>query len=192
LRVGLLQPVTNTDYLLDLARIRFADIRFIAPVISIALQTDLTSISLESGKDLFGPRPDHAAGALELVEQLRTRLGTRAVHGIRAVPEHRPEAAWEAVTLADKDLDDYGAAGEKMARPLWMLTEPLALEMVAGEPVFPDALDFESGPERIETGWWDGGDIRRDYYIARNCHGVRLWIFRDCRDSCWHLHGFFG
>jgi len=192
LRIGLLQPVTNTDYLLDLARIRLADIRFIAPVTSIALQTDLASISPESGKDLFGPRPDHAAGALELVEQLRTRLGSRAVHGIRAVPEHRPEAAWEAVTLADKDLGGSGAAGEKMARPLWMLTEPLGLKMMAGKPAFPDVLDLEGGPERIETGWWDGGDIRRDYYIARNRHGMRLWIFRDCREPRWYLHGFFG
>ncbi len=31
--------------------------------------------------------------------------------------------------------------------------------------------------ERIETGWWDGGDIARDYYTAADLHGVRLWIF---------------
>jgi protein ImuB len=96
------------------------------------------------------------------------------------------------VTLADKDLGGSGAAGEKMARPLWMITEPLGLKMMAGKPAFPDVLDLEGGPERIETGWWDGGDIRRDYYIARNRHGMRLWIFRDCREPRWYLHGFFG
>jgi protein ImuB len=49
------------------------------------------------------------------------------------------------------------------------------------------------GPERIETAWWDGGDIARDYYIARDLHGVRLWIFRERRSPHrWFLHGVFG
>ena len=26
-----------------------------------------------------------------------------------------------------------------------------------------------SEPERIETGWWDGGEIARDYYAAHRC-----------------------
>ena len=30
----------------------------------------------------------------------------------------------------------------------------------AREPV---ALQFIAGPERIETGWWDEADVRRDY-----------------------------
>jgi protein ImuB len=73
-----------------------------------------------------------------------------------------------------------------------MLVQPLALETAGDKPVFLDVLDFEGGPERIEAGWWDDGDIWRDYYIAQNLQGMRLWIFRDCRESRWYLHGLFG
>ena len=76
-------------------------------------------------------------------------------------------------------------------RPLWLLAEPLALKTVADRPVFRDVLRFEDGPERIETGWWDGRDVRRDYYVA-HAAGRRLWVFRDCRASRWYLHGLFG
>jgi protein ImuB len=49
------------------------------------------------------------------------------------------------------------------------------------------------GPERVETAWWDGGDITRDYYVARDLHGVRLWIFRERHSPHrWYLHGVFG
>jgi protein ImuB len=50
-----------------------------------------------------------------------------------------------------------------------------------------------SGPERIETGWWDGGDVARDYYQARTSQGELLWIFQDRRNrDGWYLHGIFG
>ncbi len=50
-----------------------------------------------------------------------------------------------------------------------------------------------SEPERIESGWWDGGDIARDYYTACDAHGVRLWVFRERRaPHGWFLHGIFG
>jgi len=67
---------------------------------------------------------------------------------------------------------------------VWLLAEPQLLE---------DALEIEDGPERIETGWWDGHDVRRDYYVARTTAGVRLWIFRErCAPGRWFLHGVFG
>jgi protein ImuB len=50
-----------------------------------------------------------------------------------------------------------------------------------------------SDPERIETGWWDGGDIARDFYAAVDIHGVRMWVFRErTSPHRWFLHGVFG
>jgi protein ImuB len=50
-----------------------------------------------------------------------------------------------------------------------------------------------AGPERIESGWWDGADVQRDYYIASDRHGARLWIYRECAGTKpWFLHGIFG
>jgi protein ImuB len=49
------------------------------------------------------------------------------------------------------------------------------------------------GPERIESGWWDGADMRRDYYVAKDAAGAILWIYRECTgDRSWFLHGIFG
>ena len=50
---------------------------------------------------------------------------------------------------------------------------------------------LEQGPERIESGWWDGKGIARDYYIVRRTGGARLWVFQERRTRCWYLHGVF-
>ena len=53
-----------------------------------------------------------------------------------------------------------------------------------------DSLDVR---ERIESGWWDGNDVARDYFVARNARGLRLWIYRELRgEQRWFLHGIFG
>jgi protein ImuB len=54
-------------------------------------------------------------------------------------------------------------------------------------------LRFFGEVERIETGWWDGGEIGRDYYTAFDTDGVQLWIFRErANPHRWFLHGVFG
>ena len=47
--------------------------------------------------------------------------------------------------------------------------------------------------ERIETGWWDGHPVRRDYYLARDEHRALCWIFHalDAPER-WFVHGYFG
>jgi hypothetical protein len=47
------------------------------------------------------------------------------------------------------------------------------------------------GPERIETLWWAGASVRRDYYRVATESGSGLWIFRSLADSRWFLHGIF-
>ena len=47
------------------------------------------------------------------------------------------------------------------------------------------------GPERIETGWWRGDDVQRDYYIVATDVGTRFWLFLRQEDERWFLHGCF-
>ena len=47
------------------------------------------------------------------------------------------------------------------------------------------------GPERIETAWWRGPTVRRDYHVVETESGARFWIFRSLRDGGWFLHGVF-
>ena len=56
----------------------------------------------------------------------------------------------------------------------------------------PDAL--LAGPERIESGWWDGeaADVCRDYFVARRPDHSLVWVFRERRaPHGWFLHGYF-
>ena len=80
-------------------------------------------------------------------------------------------------------------------RPLWMLREPKRLSIDNGMPVYKGVLDFITGPERLETGWWDHDGISRDYFMAVNPAGVCLWIYQNCGgkgSGDWYLHGKFG
>jgi protein ImuB len=46
--------------------------------------------------------------------------------------------------------------------------------------------------ERIESGWWDGRDVQRDYCVVVGSAGEKLWFYRDCLTQEWYLHGIFG
>ena len=83
-----------------------------------------------------------------------------------------------------------------MRSRLWAprgLREPQRLRVVAGVPSLDGRLSLLGGPERIEGGWWDGTDVARDYYVASQRNGRRLWIYRERRSrGGWYLHGLFG
>lgn len=70
------------------------------------------------------------------------------------------------------------------ARPTWLLPRP--------EPWRGGALRVLAGPERIESGWWDGGDVVRDYYVVETPAGQRAWAWtaRDAHDP-FTIHGWF-
>jgi protein ImuB len=114
------------------------------------------------------------------------------VYGLRCVSEHRPEHAWR---IAEPSLGSPDAplktASAPPQRPSWLLATPEPLERRQGRPQRHGALQLLGGPERIESGWWDGADVRRDYYRARDSHGSLLWIYRDDAGQ-WFLHGVFG
>lgn len=122
--------------------------------------------------------------APQLVERLRARLGEAAVYGVVLIPEHRPEAAWRRVhelRLTSATKSGARMIDPKMPRPVWLLDEPVPV-------IKPEILQ---GPERIESGWWDGKGVARDYYVARQSHGARLWVFQERRSKRWYLHGVF-
>jgi protein ImuB len=78
-------------------------------------------------------------------------------------------------------------------RPLWLLSVPRLLGERDGLPRRRGPLQLLGEAERIETGWWDGGEIARDYYTAVDVRGARLWVFREREPPHrWFLHGVFG
>lgn len=161
-----------------------------APVRAIELASGvlrpLSAVSL----DAFGGGGSDTAA--QLVERLRARLGEQAVYGVSPIPEHRPEAAWRRVQELHLAAARAGAATnlfDAMPRPLWLLDAPVLLS--DRELPQQDGWVLEEGPERIESGWWDGKGVARDYYSARRTHGARLWVFQERHTQCWYLHGVF-
>jgi protein ImuB len=64
---------------------------------------------------------------------------------------------------------------------MWLLQPPRRVAQAG--------LELLAGPERIESGWWDGDDAKRDYFIARSEESSLLWIYRD--EEGWYVHGLF-
>lgn len=177
--------------LATLLRLRLEGLVLPGPVRELKLQADLEPAAPAGGRDLLGQelRPgDSLAG---LVDRLRARLGWHSVQGLALRAEHRPEHAWQGVPepAASRAAEPPLVS---RSRPLWLLPVPARLGLVAGQPGWQGPLRLEGGPERIESGWWDGGDVRRDYYRASNPRGLCLWVYQDLRSQGWYLHGVFG
>jgi protein ImuB len=86
-------------------------------------------------------------------------------------------------------------------RPLCLLAPPVRVEVLAPAPEGPPAqFRWQQctyrvigcwGPERIETGWWRGEMVRRDYYGVDTQPPGRFWLFRHLDAGGWFLHGLF-
>lgn len=185
--LGMVEPSRDAARLLSLTRERLERIELRAPVRTLRLHADdIRLLSPVPGELLIDGRPRHLWS--HLVERLYARLGEEAVRGLTVCSEHRPERAWRYVAPGEASAaEDHGE------RPLWLLPSPQPLRLAGGRPCWRGPLVLQRGPERIETGWWDGRDVSRDYYIAHNPEGARLWIFRERRGGRgWFLHGIFG
>ena len=187
--IGLVAPTRDAAHLTLLARERFAAFTLPAPVCAIALAAD-DILELAGENDSFFPDRLRDRGAWEnLVERLRARLGPDAVHGVAMRDEHRPERACRRVAP--------GTTSTTLARgprPLWLFDTPRALAAASALPRDDNGpLALIAGPERIESGWWDNDDFRRDYFIAQSAAHSMLWVYRERRrPGGWYLHGVFG
>jgi protein ImuB len=122
----------------------------------------------------------------------------------------------------------FPSPDDALRRPLSLLSQPMLLAVSRGQSPFsfhdpcraiPERIRIDGtthrilrawGSERIETGWWNGPSIRRDYYRIETDSGQWLWIFRNLVSPAtanmrtansratdprvgyqWMLHGFF-
>lgn len=181
LPIGLLAPEREAQALFDLAKLRLDQTTLSKPVISLGVRAERLPPLVPAGRDLFDMRPANALPWEPLRERLRARLGEGAVHGIAVDPDPRPERASLPFKEGDEARDESPALPP---RPTWLLERPIPLR---GPP--PRIL---AGPERLETGWWDGDDIRRDYYVLELATGQHAWAFCPPGErGPFMLHGWF-
>ena len=185
LKFGLRYMSRDAGQLLRLLAEHLNQLQLSASVVKLGLICKKINPFISQNESLFSyPLAPLAKGQGDphwqsLLEQLHGRLGKHAINGLLVQADHRPEHAWRYAELGA--LGDQAMAS---VRPLWLLPRPKCL------PEYPP-LEIVSGPERIEGGWWQGQDIRRDYYTALDKKGRRLWVFRDLIDKLWYVHGLF-
>lgn len=178
--VHLASPQRAATTLFELARTRLERVTLSAPVRALRLEARQLPDFRPGVRDLFEPVHGEGLDWPALCQRLEARLGAPALQQLVRVPEHRPERAWQqrpdGPVRGSVDL-------EPRPRPLWLLPRPRPLR---GE------VQVLSGPERLESGWWDGGDQRRDYFRVQTAAGQHAWAFRgvDGGDG-WMLHGWF-
>jgi protein ImuB len=204
-RLGLASVTGERRRLADVLSQRLSRLELAAPILGVTLVSGSLQPLSAASLDVFA-HPGRGAGgrdtAAQLVERLRARLGESAVYGVRPVAEHRPEAAWRRVQALRLDADgarrnalrvraEYPPVESGMLRPVWLLGEPVELSSSEIGRLGRGEMILEEGPERIESGWWDGKGVARDYYVARRAGGARLWIFQERRSRHWFLHGVF-
>ena len=210
--VGLVAPNRDAAHLTHLLRERLAGFALPEPVRALGLAADeIVPVAGES-LTLFAEETRGEEDWPKLVERLRARLGTEAVHGVATAADHRPERAWRprepeprchasrtfAGRRARRSADEASATGDIAVssrpghRPFWLLAEPRPLAEIDAVPHHGGPLRLLAGPERIESGWWDGAPCARDYFVARTREDALVWVYRESRDpGGWFLHGMF-
>jgi protein ImuB len=177
LKLGFVRPTRAVDRMQLLLRETLANTCLPAPVHAIGLNARIILPLAASSVDMFQDNAEARDDSL-LLERLLIRLGKDAVFGISPVADYRPERAWRPCQAGD----DSGSTGS-LQRPVWLLPKPL--------PCQRERLVLKAGPERIESGWWDGMDVIRDYYLAQDRNGSRLWVYCERSSGDWFVHGLF-
>jgi len=236
IEVGLFQPSSAWEHLFGLVELKLERIRLPGPVVAVLVAATATAPLVYEQQELFsdeGGAPGAAASGgrgeqwrrrqlAGLVERLSSRLGRRAVAGVRLLADAQPELAWRYDPMVGSSSRQTARANPRSARsrkrdrrpspaslpprPLRLRRRPVALVATSmgpdrlGRHGCPVRFRFEGrehrvgrwwGPERIQTGWWRGRAVGRDYYRVETTAGRHYWLFRRLRDGKWFLQGEF-
>ena len=216
------QPTQDIPHLQRLLGEHLAHVNLPAPAHTLRLRTVETAALDSASASLLPDSPSHGDSLVQMVERLSARLGADKVLQLHPRLDHRPEhtqtwleAATSSIAINPIDKRARGSNGLKShpitmidpqspwAQPLapgWLLQAPLKLAVRQQLPHYLGPLTLLAGPQRLESGWWGGGDLAlRDYFVACSTRSGLLWIFRERlggEDAAqpsenWYLHGLF-
>jgi protein ImuB len=173
-------------------------------VIAVSLKIDQVLEHQPGNQVLFGQQEQNQQDWQTLLGILSARLGEKAVCRLQSQEDHRPEKAWRRVSLDRpyKKQQTQKTDEQTNQRPLWLLLKPVAYSGSLKR------LKRLSDHERIEAGWWQGKDARRDYCSVKTPSGAKVWLYQDiCQQmnsrrqagqqvmqqtrSMWYVHGLF-
>jgi protein ImuB len=192
--IVLAEPTWQETHLLMLLKERLSKIELVGPVMALRLEADEVLPMLVPSDSLFPEPGGTVADYQRLLELLSVRLGTENVRHSQLRADHRPEVAnqWVAVNTGRGKPAPRPPAD--LPRPCWLLEQPIALLIRDNRPFYGSPLKLISQAERIESGWWQGDVVMRDYFVAQGQDHACYWIYRErlAHEPRWFLHGLFG
>ena len=177
-QINFASPTRKGERFTRLLQEKLSTIALLQPVEAIRIEAGDFEPLHERTSGMFGDAQADDEDWAQLAERLQARLGAGALHGLATQPDHRPEYAWRRVEPGEWDPREFVQPGP---RPLWLLEPPRRVAQAG--------LELLAGPERIESGWWDGDDAKRDYFIARAEGNSLVWVYQDAEG--WFVHGLF-
>lgn len=185
-------PEREAEFILALAREKLGRTQLAAPTLVIELRAEALLPFVPRASTWLPGREEQALDRERFLERLSARIGSDRVFGIAIANDHRPEKNQGVRPLYSARIKGSDPSIFAGSRPLWLLHRPLKLVTEQGQPMHLGRLELLAGPERIEAGWWDGEPVSRDYFVAVDPAGEKLWVFREHVDPPrWYLHGLF-
>ena len=205
LSLRLCEATNDPRHVTELLRFRLERLRLSSSVVGLRMEA-MDVLPLEASQMEFfdGSTRGHAKQYAMLLDRLGSRLGEDAVLIPRLLPDPVPERAVRMRRVSSENPPASTTFPDRfhgLDRPTALFPEPRPVEVIAVMPDGPPAVLFWNGirfdiahssePERIESGWWDGRYIRRDYYRLETTSGQWLWVYRQLQDHRWFWHGEF-
>lgn len=209
------RPVQSDEIIRDMLFLRLERVSTAGPVTTVSIQAAISPLPVSRQRDLFHST-DHIRPQEELatlVNRLSNRLGNQAVLHAELTADPRPEFHARLTPvfshhtgnfndrLAELVTSDCGAdnSHQQLDRPVSLLAEPLLLHepedsLVGYELRYDGRVSLiakMTGPERLQTCWWEEVPIQRDYFKVETSDGAHYWLFQDIKTRQWFLHGIF-
>jgi protein ImuB len=219
IELGLFQPTASAKRLLELASMQLERLRLKGGVGRVGVEVEIAApLSIRQQALFLEESRSRPRDLAYLIDRLSSRLGAERVVRPRLLPDAQPERAFCEETLVESgersaesresrkksrkpQADRRSPLSSALHRPLRLWSPPIPIEVVAVADGPPASFRVGRrrflvhrwwGPERIETGWWRGRSVRRDYYQVETTTGARYWLYRHLRRRRWFLHGEYG
>lgn len=210
------KPVQSAQDLLDVLLLRWESIR-VQPTLSVTMRATVAPLPLARQKDLFSSS-EHIEPTEELasvVNRISNRLGKQSLLMAEFTASPVPENSIRLRSIIDissagGNIDDrlselvtpessQVSMQSAFNVPLRLLPEPV---LIGAQNTRPLTAGFQwngsawkvktvVGPDRIQTDWWSGATVHRDYYRVFTHSGGMFWVYVDLSSGQWYLHGVF-
>ncbi|MBL8854700.1 MAG: DNA polymerase Y family protein [Planctomycetaceae bacterium] len=211
----LVQPVQSIDYLMQLLQLQWERVQLPGEINAVHVLIPAIAVDKPKQQWLFEDSEDTCLrNRSSLLDRLSSRLGADRVVQLRWQAQALPERQFvprvrclrqAKPTKTDKPLSAHSL--RLLERPTRLYIEPQPLKASVERFLIPDSrfwvpAKFQAngrpqtvqqavGPERIESQWWEGRWVRRDYYRIHTETSQRFWIYQEIGTGRWWLHGEF-